>query len=165
MTRTSIALATLGAIAVTGCVVSRAGVASRAQRVMLGMTKAELFICAGVPAREAQAGGLEFLTYSGGGDSVSVAYSNRATRRAGYAVGRTAQRYCEATFVLRDDVIERVNYSGRTGGLLTGGEQCAFIVENCVHQRTRRPRAARQAGPADGPSAADAPSRASPAPR
>ena len=48
------------------------------------------------------------------------------------AVATTARRYCEATFVLKDGMVQQVNYQGRTGGLLTKGEQCGFIVENCV---------------------------------
>jgi hypothetical protein len=28
--------------------------------------------------------------------------------------------------------VSRVNYVGPTGGLLTGGEQCAFAVQNCT---------------------------------
>ena len=27
---------------------------------------------------------------------------------------------------------EKLLYTGRTGGILTKGEQCAFVVENCV---------------------------------
>ena len=77
--------------------------------------------CAGVPQRQDRVDDLEFLTFAGGGDSVG-----------GGDTGRTNRRYCEATFALKDGIVQRVNYQGRTGGLLTKGEQCAFIVENCV---------------------------------
>jgi len=36
--------------------------------------------------------------------------------------------------VLRDGIVEKVNYTGRTGGYATQGEQCAFVVENCVRR-------------------------------
>ncbi len=42
------------------------------------------------------------------------------------------RRYCEVTFVLDNGVVKKVNYQGRTGGLISKGEQCAFVVENCV---------------------------------
>ena len=29
--------------------------------------------------------------------------------------------------------VNRVNYVGPTGGLLTPGEQCAYVVQACVH--------------------------------
>jgi len=93
------------------------------------MSKKDLLICAGVPVRQAREDDLEFLTYVGGGDSTTatVATSQRM------ALSKTAHRSCEATFVVKDGVVEQVNYSGRTGGVLSKGEQCAFIVENCVH--------------------------------
>jgi len=78
--------------------------------------------------------GLEFLTFGGGGDSVGTAVATSTSPNTAVAVGKSAHRYCEATFVLKDDIIQCVNYQGRTGGLLTKGEQCAFIVENCVRQ-------------------------------
>jgi hypothetical protein len=107
----------------------RATVASRAQTELVGMAKKDLLMCAGVPIRQERVDDLEFLTYAGGGDSTAavVATSQRT------AVGKTAHRYCEATFVLKEGVVQQVNYQGRTGGLFTKGEQCAFIVENCVH--------------------------------
>jgi hypothetical protein len=30
--------------------------------------------------------------------------------------------------------VDRVNYLGPTGGLLTAGEQCAYVVQACVQQ-------------------------------
>jgi hypothetical protein len=126
-------LGVLVALAASGCAVQqRAAVANKAQTQMVGMSKTELLSCAGVPVRQAQADDLEFFTYTGGGDSTSVAYGGTTSRRTTYAFGKRMQRYCEVTFVLRAGVVERVNYNGRTGGALSRGEQCAFVVENCV---------------------------------
>jgi hypothetical protein len=97
-------------------------------RLQIGMSKKNLMMCAGVPARQDRVDELEFLTYAGGGDSTTAAV---ATSRW-TAVSKTAHRYCEATFVLKDGLVRKVNYQGRTGGLLSKGEQCAFIVENCL---------------------------------
>jgi hypothetical protein len=120
----------LAAICLVACGAShrRAEVAGRAQYELVGMSKKDLLLCAGVPIRQQQADDLEFLTYGAGGDStaVTVATSQKTS------VSKSAHRYCEATFVLKDGVVQRVNYQGRTGGMFTKGEQCAFIVENCL---------------------------------
>jgi hypothetical protein len=39
--------------------------------------------------------------------------------------------------VMADGQVNCVNYSGPTGGLLTGGEQCAFAVQNCFQMVAR----------------------------
>lgn len=115
-----------------GCAVQRAQTAARGRSELVGMTKGELLSCAGVPARQDRADGLEFLTYTSGGDSVGTAVASQTSPSTAVAVGKSARRYCEATFVLRNEIVERINYQGRTGGLLTQGEQCAFVVENCL---------------------------------
>jgi hypothetical protein len=116
----------------TGCAVQRAQVADRAQTELVGMSKKDLMVCAGVPIRQERIDDLELLTYGGGGDSTSIGTANAVAPGTAVGVSRTAHRYCEATFVLKDGKVQKVNYQGRTGGLLTKGEQCAFIVENCV---------------------------------
>lgn len=109
----------------------RASTAQRAQGELVGLKKAEILACAGAPARAATADDVEVLTYVGGGDSRGVA-TGVGGPGVGTAVLTTHRRYCEATFVLRNGVVEKINYSGRTGGLATKGEQCAFVVQNCV---------------------------------
>ncbi len=116
------------------CAVQRAEIASRAQVELIGMSKKDLLLCAGVPLRQERAEDLEFLTFAGGGDSVGSAVATGTSPNTAIAVGKSAHRYCEATFVLKNGAVQKVNYQGRTGGLLTKGEQCAFIVENCVKQ-------------------------------
>lgn len=116
-----------------GCAAQhRAEIAERAQTEMVGMSKKDLFLCAGVPLRQEHVEDLEFLSYAGGGDSVDSAVATSTSPSAAVAVGKSTHRYCEATFVLKDDIVQKVNYQGRTGGRNTKGEQCAFIVENCV---------------------------------
>lgn len=96
------------------------------------MSKKELLTCAGVPLRQERIDDLEFLSFAGGGDSVGVGVATSTSPTTAVAEGRSARRYCEATIVLQNGVVQKVNYQGRTGGLLTKGEQCAFIVENCL---------------------------------
>lgn len=117
-----------------GCAIQRAEIAGRAQTELIGMSKKDLLLCAGVPLRQEHIEDLEFLSFAGGGDSVGSAVVTRTSPSTAVAVGKSAHRYCEATFILKNGVIQKINYQGRTGGLLTKGEQCAFIVENCIKQ-------------------------------
>jgi len=120
------------ALLVAGCTFQRAAISSRAQIELVGMSKIELLSCAGVPIRQEQMDNIEFLTYSSGGDSVGTAVATSTSPSTAIATGKRTHRYCEVTFVLNNGVVQKVNYQGRTGGLLTKGEQCAFIVENCL---------------------------------
>lgn len=129
--KSTIILALCG-LTLCACAFQRAEIASKAQTELVGMTKADLLTCAGVPLRQERLGDLEFLTYAGGGDSVGSAVATETSSTSAVVAGNATHRYCEATFVLKDGIVKKVNYQGRTGGLLTKGEQCAFIVENCV---------------------------------
>lgn len=144
-------------LSASACAIQRAEVAARAQREMVGITKSSLLSCAGTPIRQERSEGLEFLTFAGGGEIVNTATitantsSTEMNSRVGSvfdpvsskvttstsssstsATARSQRRYCEATFVLKEGIVQKVSYQGRTGGALTKGEQCAFIVENCV---------------------------------
>jgi hypothetical protein len=50
----------------------------------------------------------------------------------GTASGVNTRRFCNVNIVIQGGVVSQVNYSGPTGGILTGGEQCAFAVEACA---------------------------------
>ena len=86
------------------------------QSELVGMTKEQLFQCAGAPRRQLVTDGYEFLTYPGGGGGTAV------------------QAYCQPTFVLKDDVVESVNYQDRAGFPTAASEQCALMLENCVRR-------------------------------
>ncbi len=118
----------------TGCTIHRANMAKRPKKEMIGMSKVNLLACAGAPMRSAVVHGVEYLTYGGGGDihgNVNIRPSGYGRYRGSYSSNR---RYCEVTFVFQNDAVVKINYSGRTGGLLTKGEQCAFVVENCLSE-------------------------------
>ena len=42
--------------------------------------------------------------------------------------GSSSQRYCTVSVVMADGRVDRVNYSGPTGGLVTEGEQAWAIA-------------------------------------
>lgn len=100
------------AITFSACTFQRAGLAARAQMELVGMTKKELLSCAGVPVRQERVDDLDFLTYSGGGDSVGAAVATSTSPSTAIATGKRTQRYCEATFVLKDGVCSKGKLSG-----------------------------------------------------
>ena len=100
-----------------GCSVhKRVKQAEVASSEMIGLSKKELLSCAGVPVRMQKIEDSEFLTYTTGG-------------KRGWG-----GRYCEVTFTLKNDIVEKISYGGNTGGRFTQGEQCAYVVAPCLRK-------------------------------
>ncbi len=107
-----------------GCTIERAQIAQDAQNKMIGLRKEQVLACMGVPASKAAEGSTEVWAYNSGNGSTEAA----AFR--GVAVAES--HYCIVNVVMTGGVVSKVNYTGPTGGGLTGGEQCAFAVRNCI---------------------------------
>lgn len=126
------------AILLAGCALERATTATQARDALVGKSKSEILACAGAPDRERREGDWEYLSYlrvehpSGGELPGEARRENPALAKA-----FADRRYCEVTFVLHDGRVQRLGYAGNTGGLLTQGEQCGYIVEPCVEPRAR----------------------------
>lgn len=134
MKSTSLLLIIVG-LALTACSYQRAGTAAIAKSSMIGMTKEQVLTCMGPPVQTAKEGSTEVWSYISGGDSVSGgAATGYASGSSATVVGSgwTKKRSCTVNIVMHGQSVTAVNYLGRTGGLLTKGEQCAFAVENCV---------------------------------
>lgn len=123
-----------------GCAAGpRTELAQRAQTSMVGMPKANLLACAGVPARQASAGGNEYYTYVAppsyaGGPSTSVGIGGGSGGSGvGVGIGLGIPLFsggsdgCEATVMLTNDRVQRVTYPA--GASLPS---CADLVQNCV---------------------------------
>jgi len=98
----------------SGCAsttVGRAYLADRAKEELVGKSKHYILRCAGAPIQKETFEDMEFLTY----------YSTDYVKRD-----------CTVTFALRDGKVEKVSYSGDTGGLLVKGQHCAYIIEDCL---------------------------------
>ena len=119
MMRLIVALALIHAVAACSSF-GRADLANRAQTELVGLSTEQLLACAGAPDRRAMSGETEVLTYG-------VRTQTQASKDH---PGST--RFCEATFVIRDGRVSKVSYRGKTGGWLTSGEQCGYVVQNCV---------------------------------
>jgi hypothetical protein len=132
----AIAAILIALFALPGCAgkFHRAQVAEQALTSLVGMSKKDLYFCAGVPARQEQVDGLEFLTYIAGGDRTATGIATATSPGTGVGVASSQRRYCEVTFLLANGTVQKVNYLGRTGGWATKGEQCAFVVENCLQK-------------------------------
>src|SRR5262245_18376443 len=105
---------------------------ARPQTQLLGMPKKDLLSCAGTPHSQDRVQEWEYLTYIGGGDGNGDTAAVPSSPNTAMGASSGNQPYCEATFLLKDGVVQRVNYQRRTKAVATKGEPCAFIVENCI---------------------------------
>jgi len=145
--RTMVRAAGLAAVAVLASCASagpQIEIAQRAQTELVGMPKGQLLSCAGVPERQAAAEGAEYLTYvapptySGGGPNLGLGVGG-GSGGVGLGVGLgfplfggggSSSPGCDATFMLRGDVVQRVTYPA--GADLA---RCGAILANCVPAR------------------------------
>jgi len=108
----------------------------------------------GPPAQQATVGETEVWSYPSGGDTrtfgSAIASTNSSehtnvfgspTNAFGSTTASTSanvfgssysvHRYCVVNIVMTGGRVTAVNYTGRTGGWGSQGEQCAFAVQNC----------------------------------
>jgi len=105
---------------INGCVFTRAETASTAKRSLIGMSKQQILQCMGAARNIQTEGNVDVWKYYSGGDY----------RATGITILR--KRSCEINVIFKKDYVVNIMYSGRTGGILTRGEQCAYAVSNCV---------------------------------
>lgn len=142
----------LCAFATAGCAVQRAVVAHGAQEKMVGMSREQILACMGPPVTKAAEGATEVWSYGSGNDHRTAIGTNYAQtngsisgERRGYQFSATGEatttslatvnssrRFCTVNVVMMDGRVSKLNYAGPTGGVLTGGEQCAFAVQSCL---------------------------------
>jgi hypothetical protein len=102
--------------------------ALEAQRTLIGLPKQILLSCAGPPDRQAVMGDLDYVTYQS-----RRAYSHPISGGYGrpYSGEYIGAAVCEATFTMRNDVVERMVYRTASGGNWALS-QCHSIVQNCL---------------------------------
>jgi hypothetical protein len=111
-----------------GCAVQRSNHAERAQAAMVGLSKADLYRCAGLPDKQERVGEEEFLTYqndllTSGGITLPI---------IGGGVNFFDSKYCHATFVLKGSKITDLSYAGNTASTLAPLDQCGYIIDACI---------------------------------
>ncbi len=123
-----------------GCAVERSNHAERAQSQMIGMSKAELYRCAGLPDQQERVGDTEFLTYkndllTSGGITMPI---------IGGGVNFFDSKYCHATFLLRDQAISELTFAGNAASMLAPLDQCGYIVDACIERLDKSKDAAKE---------------------
>ena len=126
-------------MALAGCAIQRAQVAQDARGAMVGLPKERVLACMGPPANKATEGQTEVWSYNSGNGYTASNGSTQFGRglTGGLMANSSAvstQRFCQVNVVMISGAVSTVNYTGPTGGLLTGGEQCAYAVEACTRQ-------------------------------
>jgi hypothetical protein len=103
---------------------------------MIGMSKEQILVCMGAPPRQAAVGETEVWSYPSGGDTHTFGSATGLANQTGGATvfgsSHSLHRYCIVNVVMKGGVVAAVNYTGRTGGLISQDEQCAFAVQNCI---------------------------------
>ena len=108
-----------------------------ARQALIGMPKAQLLSCAGVPDRSREEATAEYFTYEneriygGSGATVGV-FGGTGHVGTGLSVPLATQlqsEYCEATFTLVDGRVVELVYNSSRGGRYA---ECARIIETCL---------------------------------
>lgn len=112
----------------SACSISRDHTADKAEAQLIGLTRAELYRCAGLPHREAAVDGVEFATYDN-----QISSSNALTLPfIGGGLTQGSSNYCRTTFTIANGSVTSVNYAGDTGPFYAAHEQCAYTVQACL---------------------------------
>jgi hypothetical protein len=99
---------------------------------MIGMSKEQVFACMGPPASKAVEGETEVWSFNSGNGATVASASVVGQNGFATGVARSSNRFCIVNVTMVNGSVSRMNYVGPTGGLLTQGEQCAFVLQNCV---------------------------------
>ncbi len=127
--------------ALTACASAASERAQLARQQLIGMPKAQLLSCAGVPDRSRQEANIEYFTYENeqvygyGGSSVGV-FGGSGHFGTGVSVPlstRLQSEYCEATFTLVDGRVAELVYNSVRGSRFA---DCARIVDTCLAYAT-----------------------------
>jgi outer membrane protein assembly factor BamE (lipoprotein component of BamABCDE complex) len=82
------------------------------------MTKEQVLACMGPPVTKATEGGTEVWSYASGDGTTDTLVSGGRGRLS----GSSSQKYCTVNVTMVAGRVNRLNYVGPTGGLLTPGE-------------------------------------------
>lgn len=133
-------------IGLGACANPQADQALIAQQALVGMPAENLLACAGVPDRQASVDNLDYFTYSSERiisrpvPSAAIGpfwhpwYGWRHSPLWGWPYERTEieSRSCEATFTLKNGVVQQVVYNSASEGPTARLGQCYQIVQNCL---------------------------------
>ena len=115
---------------VAGCDTIDSHTARNAQTELVGLSRQQLYSCAGVPNRTMSVSHMEYDTYdyqpyTAGGLSATLPLIG------GISFGASGN--CHATAKLQNDLVTEIDYAGDTGSLLGHVANCASIVSHCLN--------------------------------
>ena len=131
--RHMIGILVMTTLALSACSVQRSNHAARAQRDLVGISKAQLFRCAGLPDRQEKVGDDEFLPFdndllTSGGITIPI---------IGGGVNFFDSKYCHATAVLRQGRLQALHFAGNASSPLAELDQCGYIIDTCIERLDR----------------------------
>jgi hypothetical protein len=130
------AIRCLALLLVAGCAYQDSHVAQSAQQGLIGVSKADLDMCAGLPTKSERIDNTtEMRSYERSAETNSGINLTFPVIGGGVAIG--AGGYCHATFKLVDGRVTELRYSGETSELGLPNGVCAPIVRGCVVQPVR----------------------------
>lgn len=174
MARWSRLAAGFAVVGTAACASPQAEQAELARTALIGLPRSELLACAGVPHRSHSDGAEEVWTYGseqlisqpGPGFGIGIGAMGW-NGGLGYGIGvplysEVSSSYCEATFVLENGRVTRVNYVGAAGYGRARYAQCGYIIQSCL--AAQQARAAAQGHAAPGTDTVPTPAAPIPAP-
>ena len=121
-------LAIIALLAASGC----SGMATRAQTELVGMKRADVISCAGVPDKTETLPDREILQYQQD-QPVQGPFDFKGPMSLELSVG--GHGTCHAVLTLREGVVSSVGYTGPSGTLLGPYAACVPILKGCVKDR------------------------------
>lgn len=130
MTRTKWLIMILAVGGLADCDTIDSHTARQAQREMVGMQRADVYACAGLPNRSMpMAGGLyDTWDYQPFTPDQSLSATVPLIGGIGLGTGGT----CHATAIFQGETLTAMNYSGDTGSVLGHVAECVSIVSHCL---------------------------------
>ena len=142
-------LLVLSLLVLAGCAMEDSERVQQARSSLVGLSRADLFLCAGFPGKRERIDTVrEMMTYELGGGSGSGLNLNLPVVGALNLTG--AAGYCRATFELIDARVTRVGFSGDKNLPAAPDALCAPLIRACLEWP-------RDAAPAPAPVPAPAP--------
>jgi hypothetical protein len=118
----------------TGCAYQQSNTAETAQRSLVGMTVADLDMCAGLPTKSERINpATEVRSYERNEATNSGVSLTFPVIGGGLNVGNGG--YCHATFKLVNGTVTGLSYAGDTSVAGLSDAICAPIVRTCVRQQ------------------------------
>jgi len=121
----------LAAGLLAGCIFERSQEAKEARTQLIGMSRSQILACAGQPRSTVKDGDLEVFSYYVGAPNYDEILGIKPTD-AQRITGTSQPKNCRVRIMFRSGIVDKVDYSGNTGGLFSRDETCASVINRCL---------------------------------